>query len=109
MARSGGRTYARTRSFGRDSHVKIREAKGAEKRAACGQLGNVRLRKEIRERERAANEAADGRTGGRASPAGCRDGSECVCGKSKRTHPPDVDEGDVHRRDDAGEQHLLSW
>ena len=67
--------------------VKIRDTKGAEKRAACGQLGNVRLRKEIRERERVANEAVSGRSGGSVSPSGCRDGNvdqECGCCGSRQ-------------------------
>ena len=34
--------------------VKIRETKGAEKMAACGQLGNVQLRRELNRKRRAA-------------------------------------------------------
>jgi len=34
--------------------VKIREAKGAEKMAACGQLGNIELRRELNRRREAA-------------------------------------------------------
>jgi hypothetical protein len=40
--------------------VKIRETKGAEKMAACGQLGNVRLRRELNRRRLAEAEEAEG-------------------------------------------------
>ena len=36
--------------------VKIRETKGAEKMAACGQLGNLQLRRELSRRREAAYE-----------------------------------------------------
>ena len=39
--------------------VKIRETKGAEKMAACGQLGNVALRRQLNRRRRAAEEATE--------------------------------------------------
>ena len=39
--------------------TKIRVEKGAEKMAACGQLGNVRLRRELNAKRRAEAEAAE--------------------------------------------------
>jgi len=39
--------------------VKIRQEKGAEKMAACGQLGNVNLRRQLNARRRSEAEAAD--------------------------------------------------
>ena len=59
--------------------VKIRETRGADKQAACGQLGNVRLRRQLR-LQRAADEGEDEVViGRRANSRGALGGGACSC------------------------------